>query len=264
MPDEAVIRCPDRVNGVVEILTPRRIEEVSLNSWPALQQLLFDGWVLRFARGYTKRANSVNPVYDSTLDIRGKVETCEAIYAGRGLPTVFRLTSFSVLSDLDDLLAARGYQKVDPTLVLFLDLRSWNPAVASLGEMCELSLNDWLIAFCGLKGSPVADHQTHREILEAIPTRRFLAMLADDEESVACGMAVLEAGYVGLFDIVTGPQRLRRGYGNALVAGLLNWAHNKGVTFAYLQVIAENEPARRLYAQFGFQEAYSYWYRVSK
>ncbi|MEA3309760.1 MAG: hypothetical protein U9Q70_09655 [Chloroflexota bacterium] len=73
----------------------RRIEEVSLNSWPALQQILFDGWVLRFSEGYTKRANSVNPLFASSLDVEVKIDTCERLYAERGLPTVFRLTPFS-------------------------------------------------------------------------------------------------------------------------------------------------------------------------
>ncbi len=70
----------------------RRLEEVALNAWPALQQMLFDGWVLRFAKGYTKRANSVNPVFASSLDIDEKIDTCTRLYGDQGLPLIFRLT----------------------------------------------------------------------------------------------------------------------------------------------------------------------------
>ena len=34
-----------------------------------------------------------------------------------------------------------------------------------------------------------------------------------------------------------------------------------GARNAYLQVNVENEPARRLYREFGFAERYQYWYR---
>jgi len=42
---------------------------LALTTWPALQQRLYDGWVVRFARGHTRRANSVNPLYPSYHDL---------------------------------------------------------------------------------------------------------------------------------------------------------------------------------------------------
>ena len=95
----------------------RRIEEAALNSWPALQQVLHDGWLVRFADGYTKRANSVNPLYESVGDTTRNVEFCEALYAERAMPAIFRLTPLAP-PDLDGILAARGYARIDSTLVL--------------------------------------------------------------------------------------------------------------------------------------------------
>lgn len=37
----------------------RYIEELSMNAWPSLQTIMYDGWVIILADGYTKRANSV-------------------------------------------------------------------------------------------------------------------------------------------------------------------------------------------------------------
>jgi GNAT superfamily N-acetyltransferase len=109
----------------------------------------------------------------------------------------------------------------------------------------------------------VEEHQTHREILEAIPSRRFLASLADAGQVVACGLGVLETGYLGLFDLITDPHQRNRGYGTKLLTSLLRWAQENGASHAYLQVVGKNAPARHLYAKLGFEEAYPYWYRVA-
>ena len=86
----------------------RHIEELALNAWPALQTLLLDGWVVRFANGYTRRANSVNPLYASEQDTDAKLRACEQFYRDRGLKVVFKMTAASQPDGLDALLAARA------------------------------------------------------------------------------------------------------------------------------------------------------------
>jgi len=75
-------------------------------------------------------------------------------------------------------------------------------------------------------------------------------------------LGVLEGKNFGLFDIVTHPKMRNRGYGTQLIIGMLNWAKKCGAEISYLQVMEENEPARRLYSKLGFRDQYKYWYRV--
>ena len=248
-------------------MVPLRIEEASLNAWPALQQILFDGWVLRFARGYTKRANSVNPLFGSRLDLEYKVEVCEKLYQEKDLPTIFRLMPFAQPPGLDSVLEGRRYRVVDPTLVLYLDLQGPglpDPDLPPRLAVRSEGLDEWLEAFCRLRGSPLARQQTHREMLEAIASRRILASLADEGRVVACALGVLEHDHFGLFDLITAPGERNKGYGRLLVSRMLRWARERGGEHAYLQVMRTNAPARHLYARLGFRKAYSYWYRVAE
>jgi GNAT superfamily N-acetyltransferase len=240
-------------------LLARRIEEAGLNAWPALQQMLYDGWVLRFSKGYTKRANSANALYPSAIDTREKVAFCEAQYKARELGPIFRITPFAP-TDLDGILEARGYELIDTTLVLHLDLDQ--PASSPSGQAHQESLDDWLPIFCRLKSSSLEAHQTHREILEAILGRCFYASLSVSGEAVSCALGVLEGEFFGLFDVVTSPEHRSKGHATALLSSMLDWAQENGARHAYLGVVALNSPARRLYDKLGFQEVYRYWYRV--
>jgi ribosomal protein S18 acetylase RimI-like enzyme len=239
----------------------KRIEEAALNAWPALQQILFDGWVLRFAEGYTKRANSVTPLFASSINASEKVAACEQFYREKELPCIFRLTSF-VSPELDHLLAQRGYTILDPTLILHFDLQHASLDPTTSATLQHKSLDDWMNTFCRLSATTLEQHETHRAILDAIAARRMLVSLSADARVVACGMGVLEQEYFGLFDILTAPQQRNQGYGTSLVTAMLVWAMEQGAQHAYLQVVDTNAPARHLYAKFGFQELYRYWYRV--
>ena len=240
----------------------RRIEEVALNAWPALQQVLLDGWILRFSRGYTKRANSVNALYPSEMNVRTKIDICEEHYRERGQSVVFRLTPFCFPTGLDEVLAGRGYERIHPTMVMHLDLSRARVATPVPGDLRCQSLDDWMSSYCRMRGEPLSFHQTHRELLGMVPGSRYPVSLLSDGQVVSCGLGVLERSYLGLFDIITHPEKRNMGYGTALICGILEWAQGLGARHAYLQVMMNNAPAQHVYHRLGFQDLYPYWYRV--
>jgi len=70
----------------------RRLEELTLNTSPAVHQSFYDGWVLRASGTDTRRANSVTSLQPSTLPLEEKIAFSEAWYRTHGQPAIFRLT----------------------------------------------------------------------------------------------------------------------------------------------------------------------------
>lgn len=239
----------------------RRVEEASLNAWPALQQSLLDGWVLRFSRGFTKRANSIVPLYPSQQTALEKIRYCENLYSRERLKTIFRLTTVMEAASLDALLEQRGYQHVDPTRVLVRELEGTSFAVKSAFH--EVPRDAWLDAYATAADVPPAGQQLHAMLLAGIRSEHVFGFISQGGTPVACGIAVLERELVGLFDVVTLPNARRQGHANALVESLLAWGRNGGARHAYLQVVEANKPARTLYHALGFDDLYRYWYRIA-
>ncbi len=241
----------------------RRVEEASLNAWPALSQVLLDGWVLRFSRGFTKRANSITPLYPESQPLTDKIRGCENLYARENLRTIFRLTNLQPAEALDAALVARGYQRLDPTLVLIRPLAGADEDIALEREFVELSPGRWLDHYCALSNLPSEARQIHELMLKGIHFDCLHAITVDRGESLACGLGVLEQDLLGLFDIVTHPQLRRRGVATELITHMLEWGRSRGARFAYLQVEEANAAGRALYQKLGYQHLYSYWYRIS-
>jgi GNAT superfamily N-acetyltransferase len=238
------------------------LEEISLLAWPAHQQVFYDGWILRFSEGYTKRANSVNSTKPSSIDLEAKVATCEKVYRERGLPTIFRITPLSSPTNLDEFLEKRGYQILDPTSVLTRDLIRVEFQEPQVGKLISQPLDVWLEIFCNIRGESLTSHQSHLQILKSMPEPRIFATLMQDEQSSVCGVGTIVDGYFGMFDLLTDPEHRGKGMGTAFVLWMLHWAKERGANFAYLQVVKRNKVAMRLYNKLGFKEAYSYWYRI--
>jgi N-acetylglutamate synthase len=238
----------------------RLLEEQMLNAWPSQQQILFDGWILRFSHGYTRRANSVNFLYEGTQEVHQKIQQCINIYRRKNLRPVFRITPLAQPANIDPLLAELGFTRQSPTSVQTLNLASLPTQEVEGFQFSPEFSTEWLGHFEHLHG--VDRNPAHQVILQNIVPATCFATLSRNNQIVACGLGVLEGQTVGLYDIITEANQRRKGLGHALILNILHWAKQHGATQAYLSVEKENDPALNLYAKLGFAEMYQYWYRV--
>jgi ribosomal protein S18 acetylase RimI-like enzyme len=240
----------------------RTIEEITLNAWPPLQTMLVDGWVLRFANGYTRRANSISPLYTSANSVEDKIEFCEQVYWGKRLPVVFKMTSAVYPGNLDATLEQRGYAVDAPTNVQTMSLIDQN--FSGDAELNATMTTEWLDSFCRM--NKIADERkpTMQTMLDNIVPQKCFAAIRQQNQIIACGLSVLQDGYIGFYDIVTDAAFRNQGFGKQLMNSLLAWGKKNGAQNAYLQVMQNNSIALRLYSQLGFTQAYEYWYRMKQ
>ena len=237
----------------------RRIEEMSMNAHPSLNTVYYDGWQLRFAGGYTYRANSVNMLYPSTLSATDKIRYCEKIYSRQNLPTVFKITPLSL--NLDSALAESDYSIVTKTNIMVMDIPQMN--TDGLCSVVTNNINEnWQSNYCLLNGINEDSIPLAKKMQGNIINQTLCAVLSCNNEIVACGLCVIENEYAGLYGIAVSEQHRRKGYGQDICESLISRAARYGAKKAYLQVVDENTNAIEMYKKLGFTSRYQYWYRV--
>jgi ribosomal protein S18 acetylase RimI-like enzyme len=247
------------------------LEERGLSAWPAPRNVYFGGWVFRLGGGFTKRANSANALGDRQdfradsisawtpkRDFSEVRAEAERLYDSQGLPTLFRLTPIAG-ADVDLALARAGYRALDPHRVMTTTLEAAPP---SANVRIEAGPNPaWLNGVTAANGVAASQRAIHDQIIRAIALPAGFATWVVDDRALGYGMAVLDRGAVGLFDIVVRAEARGRGGGRQLTRALMAWGRENGAATAYLQVVDANAIARRLYQNLGFEDAYTYHYR---
>jgi ribosomal protein S18 acetylase RimI-like enzyme len=234
------------------------VEALAFNAWPALRIERHGDWEFRLSKGFTKRANSANAIRPTGADEAVRL-AAENVYARHGLPAIFRLSPLAS-PEMDALLDRAGYDLFDPSIVM---LASSVDGVASPDvDIAEVPSQDWLDGFAAANAIDPGNHATHAAMVAAIGPPAGFATLRKDGEAIGFGLAVVEDGVVGLFDIVVAAAHRGTGRGRALTESLLHWSRRAGATSGYIQVREQNAVARRLYHRIGFREAYRYHYRV--
>jgi N-acetylglutamate synthase len=237
----------------------RRLEELAFAGWPALESRDVAGWRLRFAGGYTKRANSINALGPDAMADPATIEVFEQSYRERGQLPIWRLSPLAPAA-IGGVLAGRGYRPIERSLLQVCPLRA-GFAPAPEVQIHPQPTAAWIEAFC--THSPVRpEHRDPmRRMLSAIPTAGF-AFVEEAGRPMAMAIGAVQGDHMGLFDVLVMPHARRRGLARKVTESLYAWAWGQGAHSAYLQVVATNAAAMPLYEAQGFRTVYAYEYRV--
>jgi len=241
----------------------RRIERIHAETWPAIETWQYDGWELRFARGYTKRANSITTTERGARPLETKITACEAAYEARHITPVFRLPSTAEIAEIDGTLERHGYAKADKTSIRVAVLDAPLPPRGDEINVARHLTDEWLNHQIAWNELDADRRGAFAAIAGGIRRPVAYALLWSGAVAVAAGLAVRHGELLCLHSIITAPTQRGRGFGRALTRGLLRWGQTHGATLAWLQVVKSNRPALRLYNTLGFaREIYRYHYRA--
>ena len=236
-----------------------RVETVCLNAFPSLQQVILDGWLLRFSKGVSRRANSANPLCADRAPVESVIDPIEQLYRRQGRPTIFRVPSF--LGVIDQPLVVRGYRSEGETCVLYGAIDAVAAAADPNVELSPEPGAEWLAAMAALQQHGDAHRDIYRRIVQAIAVPAAFAGLRIDGRLVALAYGAVSGGLLCYESVITDPARRRQGLAWRVVAGLAAWGRDEGAGGVCLQVEAGNAPARTLYDRFGLTtELYHYHY----
>lgn len=241
-------------------MTPRDIDLATIHTWPAAITEQRDGWHYLAASGVTGRVNAVWPIDWAGADLDAAITNVEAWYAAHNLPPRFKLTDGAYApSDLTQHLARRGYEAVNPTLVMTASLSSApgcfeDVAIApSIPPLFDQALRD---------STPNADDlEERRSIARRLPQPAAFAVRERDGRALAVGASAVAETLAGVFLMRTVPEARRQGHALHILRALLQWARRNNATDAFLQVDADNAPAIALYEHEGFTKltTYRFW-----
>jgi ribosomal protein S18 acetylase RimI-like enzyme len=234
------------------------VEEACMNAWPTAKQALFRGWLFRAAGGAVRRTNSINPLRGSDYDPRRILDDAARFYARHDRPLIFRVPE--IASGLDAALAELGYAAEAETCTIAAPLEASRKSAADGVELDLTPSSEWLAARAAALGGACADD--HAAALASIVLPKAFVSVRNRTAVVSRAFGVIDRRYLVVESVWTKEEERNRGFARRAVAALMEWGRRAGARMACLQAMADNAPARALYARLGFAtELYRYCYR---
>jgi N-acetylglutamate synthase len=233
-------------------------EERLVNVWPAVSTMLMEGWVVRFAHGYSSRANAASAITPGAGMSAELIEHIEHLYNEAGLVPSVRSTPLCA-PEVEPMLLARGYRIKDEAIMMVAPLNGYADAMAHPEIIIGPSPDQRWLSGISDRQEPSkrsADHLL--AIVGQIRVPAAFATLVIDGQPVGFAMGALDRGWAEIGSVMLDAQCRGKGFGRLLLTALMGWAAQSGAGRAFLQVSADNAVATGLYRSLGFAELCRY------
>jgi ribosomal protein S18 acetylase RimI-like enzyme len=232
-----------------------------VNAWPAPTTLLLDGWVARFAHGYSGRANSVSSLRPGGDLDEATLAFVEDLYRRAGLAPRIRFTPL-VAEDARRRLAGRGYRVETASFGMVAELDAARHAPVAGMIAADHADDDWIAGVCAHQTGNKRSRDHLAAIVRGVRLPAAFATLMHEGRPAAYAMSVAERGMAEIGAVIVDETLRGRGLGKTLMMGLMGWAAAQGCHLAYLQVDQSNGLAFDIYRRLGFRTLYAYETRI--
>jgi ribosomal protein S18 acetylase RimI-like enzyme len=238
-----------------------RIEESNLNATATREQMMYDGWLVRWHNGHRPGTRCINALGPGQGSLDARLGFCARWYARHGMKATVRISPFSQPLELDASLALRGFEAVDDSRTMTADLLV-APEMPDTGLHFELVDRERFAREIGRRLGVASQHSENgvSQLLQ-LPMDAMPLLAMHRRRCVGGVLVVLDDTLAGIYDLVVDPNTRGLGIGRSLLASAMGAAVAHGAQHAVLQVAANNAPARNLYHQYGFQDRFASWYR---
>ncbi|BDX34576.1 N-acetyltransferase [Mycobacterium antarcticum] len=213
----------------------RNLEHAAALGWPGVEREWIGGWLLRFGHGSTRRANSAVPLLPTPGEHAGDIADW---YAARG--------ATPLLAVPDRLYRLPPDQPTDGENVV-MATRLTAGVVPSEVTFAPQPDDEWL---------DVHPRRVPVDVLTAVVDGEvvFARVAGTAVGRAAVTVAPDGTRWAGLSAVHVAEEARRRGLARLVCEALLAWGIDRGATRAYVQVLADNTAAIRLYESMGFTE----------
>jgi ribosomal protein S18 acetylase RimI-like enzyme len=233
-----------------------KLERMLLHVWPSVETEMHGAWALRFAHGYSARANSASALSQDAVIDQELLHRTKAFFDGHKLPAQFRISSLARAGSIDVLQSA-GYSFKDEAVTMTAPLPGFeaHPSVA----IAPFADDKWLQGVTALNADESKREPGHlKSITARMKPPVAFATAAHGGKIAGYAICAIHDGWAELGSVIIAPEARGNGLGRGLVTSILHWAGANGAANAFLQVDVENTVAISLYRSLGFADCYRY------